>query len=46
VQNRVPKITNTMQELTWSPQTNMADALKKIFNAYREQIEEARHLVD
>ena len=46
VQNRVPKITNTMQELNWAPKTNMADALKKIFDAYRQQIEEARHLVD
>ncbi len=46
VQNRVPKITNTCEELKWQPTTNMADALKKIFDAYREQIEQARHLVD
>jgi nucleoside-diphosphate-sugar epimerase len=46
VQNRVPKITNTCDELKWQPTTNMADALKKIFDAYREQIDQARHLVD
>ncbi len=46
VQNRVPKITNTCEELHWQPTTNMADALKKIFDAYREQMDQARHLVD
>ncbi|TAK90027.1 MAG: bifunctional UDP-4-keto-pentose/UDP-xylose synthase [Burkholderiaceae bacterium] len=46
VQNRVPKITNTMQELNWAPQVNMQDALRKIFDAYRAQIGEARKLVD
>jgi nucleoside-diphosphate-sugar epimerase len=46
VQNRVPKITNTCEELNWLPTTNMADALKKIFDAYRQQMDQARHLVD
>lgn len=46
VQNRVPKITNTMEELGWAPQVEMADALKNIFDAYKDQVAEARRLVD
>ena len=46
VQNRVPKIENTMSELGWSPQVAMADALRRIFDAYRGQVAEARGLVD
>ncbi len=46
VQNRVPKITNTCEELGWKPTTTMADTLRKIFDAYRTQIAEARGLVD
>ena len=46
VQNRVPKITNTCEELDWKPTTTMADTLRKIFDAYRSQIAEARGLVD
>jgi len=46
VQNRVPKITNTMKELDWAPQVGMADALRFIFDSYRGQVAEARGLVD
>jgi nucleoside-diphosphate-sugar epimerase len=46
VQNRVPKITNTCEELDWAPTTTMADALKKIFDAYRGQVAEAQALMD
>lgn len=46
VQNRVPKIENTMQDLDWSPKVAMADALKGIFDAYKDQVGEARKLVD
>jgi nucleoside-diphosphate-sugar epimerase len=46
VQNRVPKITNTCEELKWSPSVTMADALRHIFDAYRSQVAEARGLVD
>ncbi|WP_424195686.1 bifunctional UDP-4-keto-pentose/UDP-xylose synthase [Ampullimonas aquatilis] len=46
VQNRVPKITNTMEELDWAPKVKMDDALAKIFDAYRGQVSEARKLVD
>ncbi len=46
VQNRVPKITNTMSDLAWKPQVTMADALRFIFDSYRSQVAEARGLVD
>src|SRR5476651_678252 len=46
VQNRVPKITNTCEELGWAPHTTMADALKKIFDAYRGQVAQAQALMD
>ncbi len=46
VQNRVPKITNTMSDLGWKPRVNMQQALKNIFDAYRGHVAEARHLVD
>ena len=46
VQNRVPAIDNTMSELGWKPSTTMSDALKHIFEAYRHDVEKARHLMD
>jgi nucleoside-diphosphate-sugar epimerase len=46
VQNRVPKITNTMAELNWKPEFNMEQALKGIFDAYKDQVAEARNLID
>jgi nucleoside-diphosphate-sugar epimerase len=46
VQNRVPKIDNTVAELKWQPAVSMDDALRKIFDAYRSQVAEARALVD
>jgi len=46
VQNRVPKIVNTVKELGWKPRTNMAQALKHIFDAYRTHVAEARRLVE
>ena len=46
VQNRVPKIENTMQELGWKPTTPMAKALENIFEAYRYDVVKARKLVD
>jgi len=44
VQNRVPKIENTMAELGWAPKVDMQTALKRIFEAYRGQLDEARAL--
>ena len=46
VQNRVPKIDNTMRDLDWKPTVNMQDALCHIFDAYRHQVGAARSLVD
>jgi len=46
VQNRVPKIENTRAELDWEPRVAMDEALKRIFDAYRGQVAEARGLVD
>jgi nucleoside-diphosphate-sugar epimerase len=45
VQNRVPKIDNTMRELAWRPRVGMREALKRIYDAYRTDVAEARHLV-
>jgi nucleoside-diphosphate-sugar epimerase len=45
MQNRVPKISATRRDLGWQPRVGMRDALKLIFDAYRTQIAEARHLV-
>ena len=46
VQNRVPGIANTCADLDWQPRVAMAEALKRIFDAYRGQVAAARHLVD
>ena len=45
MQNRVPKIDNTRRDLRWRPRVGMRDALRRIFEAYRTQIAEARRLV-
>jgi nucleoside-diphosphate-sugar epimerase len=44
VQNRVPAIANTMQDLGWEPRVDMATALRHIFDAYRGQLDDARAL--
>jgi nucleoside-diphosphate-sugar epimerase len=46
VQNRVPKIENTKNDLGWAPTVTMADALRGIFDAYRGQVAVAQALVD
>ena len=46
VQNRVPKIENTMAELGWAPKVSMQDALRHILEAYRGDVAAARSLVD
>ena len=46
VQNRVPKIDNTMEDLGWKPQFSMKEALRNIFDSYRTQVAEARRLVE
>jgi nucleoside-diphosphate-sugar epimerase len=44
VQNRVPEIGNTKKELGWAPKVDMKTALKRIFDAYRSQLDDARAL--
>ena len=46
VQNRVPKIENTMRDLDWTPTVTMADALRHIFDYYRSQVGDAKNLVN
>ena len=46
VQNRVPKITNTCEELMWKPTTSMQDTLRNIFDAYRTHVVDAKALMD
>ncbi len=45
VQNRVPKIENTMADLDWKPTVSMIDALRHIFGAYRNHFAEASDLM-
>ncbi|MCA3190207.1 MAG: bifunctional UDP-4-keto-pentose/UDP-xylose synthase, partial [Cupriavidus sp.] len=43
---RVPKIDNTIEELGWKPEVTMEQALRRIFEAYRDKVVDARTLVD
>ena len=45
VQHRVPGIANTTRDLRWRPKIGMPDALKRVFDAYRSHVAEARRLV-
>jgi nucleoside-diphosphate-sugar epimerase len=46
VQNRVPKIDATCADLDWRPMVTMEESLRRIFDAYRGQVAEARALVE
>lgn len=46
VQNRVPKIQNTCEELKWAPSVTLQQALGHIYDAYRTQVAAARDLVN
>ncbi|HKW37996.1 MAG TPA: bifunctional UDP-4-keto-pentose/UDP-xylose synthase [Burkholderiales bacterium] len=46
VKSRVPQISRTMKDLGWKPRVDMREALKRIFDAYRTQVQEARSLVE
>jgi nucleoside-diphosphate-sugar epimerase len=46
VQNRVPKIANTCADLGWRPTVSLDESLKRIFDAYRGHVAEARRLVE
>ena len=41
----MPKIDNTARDLDWRPRVAMHEALRRIFDAYRTHVAEARHLV-
>src|SRR5258706_1321666 len=45
MQNRVPKIANTMRDLRWRPRVGLRPALRRIYDAYRSHVAEAQHLV-
>lgn len=45
-QHRVPRISNTMADLDWEPRVAFADALRSIFEAYRNDVAAARQLMD
>ena len=46
VQNRTPKISDTMATLGWAPLVSMEAALRTIFESYRERVVEARALLE
>ena len=46
VQNRVPSIQKTVDDLDWKPSVTMKDALRNIFDSYRNQIALAKTLND
>ena len=46
VENRVPKIDNTRADLDWTPRVTMQQALRLIFDAYRDQISQAGRLLE
>ncbi len=46
VQNRTPKISNTMSDLGWAPKVDMATALRRIYESYRARVVEAGMLVE
>jgi nucleoside-diphosphate-sugar epimerase len=46
VQNRVPKIDNTCEELNWQPRVTMKDALERIFESYRAHVRDAQDLMN
>lgn len=46
VQNRLPKITGTVDDLGWKPTINMETSLRRIFDSYRSKVVEARLLVE
>ncbi|MDQ6626832.1 MAG: bifunctional UDP-4-keto-pentose/UDP-xylose synthase [Pseudomonadota bacterium] len=44
VQNRLPRIAETCDELDWQPKIDMATSLHRIFEAYRTRVGEAQSL--
>lgn len=46
VENRVPRIDNTREELDWAPRVSMPEALREIFDAYRGATVQAGQLLE
>ena len=46
VERRVPSIANTMHDLGWAPAVGMQQALERLFDHYRDALDNARHLND
>jgi nucleoside-diphosphate-sugar epimerase len=46
VQNRLPKIAATTEELGWRPEVDMETSLRRIFENYRTKVVEARALIE
>jgi nucleoside-diphosphate-sugar epimerase len=44
VQDRLPKITGTVEDLGWKPVVDMEQSLRTIFESYRSKVTEARSL--
>ncbi len=46
VQNRLPKIEGTVNDLGWKPLVGMESSLRRIFESYRQKVVEARALLE
>ncbi|MCG6862063.1 MAG: bifunctional UDP-4-keto-pentose/UDP-xylose synthase [Chromatiaceae bacterium] len=46
IQTRVPWIGNTREDLDWEPKVGIRAALRHIFDAYRDEVANARVLID
>jgi nucleoside-diphosphate-sugar epimerase len=46
VQNRLPKIADTVNDLGWSPKVGMEESLRRIFESYRTRVREAQSLTE
>ena len=46
VQNRLPRISTTVEELGWRPTVSMDASLRRIFESYRGKVVEARSLTE
>ena len=46
VQNRLPKISDTVNDLGWSPKVGMEESLRRIFESYRTRVREAQSLTE
>lgn len=46
VERRVPKIANTQADLGWKPEVTMQQALARLFEHYKDQLDSARGLIN